>query len=80
MLSETPEETIGDICSFLGIEYDKKMVEFQSEKILCIGGNVKSRDKSNDKIIPDYKWKSELKKMDKAFFYLMGGGFINKRK
>lgn len=74
--SNTQKE-IKKVCNFVGIEFEKEMLNFRQKTHHIIGGNpMKNREES--KIYTDMKWKEELSLLDHAVFEIIGG-YLNRK-
>jgi|Deesub1362A_J573_1020465.scaffolds.fasta_scaffold00550_10 hypothetical protein len=75
-LATEPDITLQEICGFLGIEYDPQMLHFRKHITHNLGGN-RMRFRSEERIVPDEKWRRELKRSH-AFLFNILAGWLNK--
>ena len=71
-LASAPEETLGEICDFLGVAYEPGMLRFRSQPWFGILGNRMAHD-GNEAIRLDEKWKRDLDRRNRLLFELIGG-------
>jgi len=71
-LASNPEKEIRRITKFIGIDFEKEMLNFREREHHIIGGNpMKNREDPEIKL--DEKWKEKLSLVDKLVFKLIGG-------
>lgn len=72
-LARFPEETLRDICRFIGIAYEPTMLQFTKQIHHNIDGNLKVLRSRNSEIRLDQRWKRELHPLDRWAFELVAG-------
>jgi hypothetical protein len=76
-LATKPEETLKRICFFLGICFEPNMLYYRSRPYYGIGGNPITKDNTEERILLDERWKTELPWKHRVAFALMAG-WLNK--
>jgi Sulfotransferase family len=71
-LSMAPTDTLKVLCTFLGIKFEAKMLDYQRHPYFGIGGNI-MRDRKEQGISLDERWKHELSGKHKLLFTLTAG-------
>lgn len=71
-LCTEPKKKLRRICSFVGVDFNPYMLKYRQEKDVGISGN-RMRQNSDNEIILDERWKSELSKKEISMFNLLGG-------
>jgi hypothetical protein len=71
-LASAPDETLREICEFLGADYEPEMLRYRQKPWVGILGNRMAHDGS-EAIRLDEKWRRELDRRDRVLFDLLGG-------
>lgn len=74
-LATNPEQCLRQVCSFIGIEYQPRMLRYRSEPHVGIGGN-RMRHNDTDEIKLDDSWRQELP-LKQQIAFLLCGGWLN---
>jgi hypothetical protein len=72
-----PEETLKSICHFLGINFESGMLRYRSHPYFGIGGNPVVKDRNEEAIVLDERWRQELPWRCRMAFAFMAG-WLNK--
>lgn len=75
-LAAQPEITLRCICAFLEVDFERQMLAYRQHADVGIGGN-RMRERQDEHIFLDERWKSELSCSNQVRFTLIGG-WINR--
>ena len=76
-LATMPEETLKSICHFLGVSFEPGMLRYRSHPYFGIGGNPLVKDRNEEVVLPDERWRQELSWRCRLAFTLIAG-WLNK--
>ncbi|MBB4091153.1 sulfotransferase [Salinibacter ruber] len=76
LMATKTEQVLYNLCSFLGVTYERKMLQYREARNVTVGGN-RMRHRSDNDITLDDSWKQELKWKHEMFFNL-AAGWINR--
>jgi hypothetical protein len=76
-LAMRPEETLQNICAFLGLTFEHNMLAYRSRPYFGIGGNPLVMESEEERIVLDERWKQELSSKHQLIFATVAG-WLNK--
>jgi Sulfotransferase family len=72
-----PEDTLKDICTFLGANFEPGMLAYRTSPYFGVGGNPLVKNREDEQILLDERWKRDLGFKHRLIFALTAG-WLNK--